>query len=84
MSDLKIAVYDLKQAEQMDGKFDKNFSRVIDLRKVSTEFAKVHNDNFEFSGSYYELNKSENDKFKKIAKEKLEKIAKKAELEKAK
>lgn len=72
MSDLKIAVYDLKQAERFNGKFSKKISNVMDIRKVGIEYAEKHNENFEKSGSFYELNKSENDKFIALAKKKKE------------
>lgn len=67
MSDFKIAVYDLKQAERFNGKFSKKISNVMDVRKVGTEYAEKYNENFEASGSFYELNKSENDKFIALA-----------------
>ena len=76
MSDLKIAVYDLKQAERFNGKFNKKISNVVDIRKVGIEYAEKHNKNFEASGSFYELNKSENDKFIALAKEKIEEAKK--------
>lgn len=72
MSDLKIAVYDLKQAERFNGKFSKKISNVMDVRKVGTDYAEKYNENFEASGSFYELNKSENDKFIALAKKKKE------------
>lgn len=72
MSDLKIAVYDLKQAERFNGKFSKKIANVMDIRKVGTEYAEKYNENFEVSGSFYELNKSENDKFIELAKKKKE------------
>ena len=72
MDSIQIAVYDLKQAEQFEGKFDKKMSAVRDVRKVSIKYAEMHNKNFDSSGSFYELNKVENDKFLALVKGKKE------------
>ena len=76
MGDLKIAVYDLKQAERFNGKFDKKIFSTIDTKKVFIEYAENHNKTFDKTGSFYDINKSENEKFIKLANEKLEKMKK--------
>lgn len=64
-SKAKVAVYDLKQAEKVQGKWSKSFSTVKRANaKVSDVFVKEYNKNFEVSGSYYELNKEATEEYK--------------------
>lgn len=74
MATLNIAVYDLKQAEQIGGKFLKSTARTMDVRKVGIEYAENHNKRYEQTGSYYEINKELNDDFIKLALEKNPKL----------
>ncbi|MCH6575172.1 MAG: hypothetical protein IH795_08210 [Bacteroidetes bacterium] len=69
-----MAVYDLKQAERIQGKFDKKFSVIQTTKKVRIEYAENHNKRFEITGSYYEVNKDENKKFIESAEKKSPKL----------
>lgn len=70
MGGLKIAVYDLKQAERVLGKFNKDVSVVVDTKKVYIAYAENHNERFKQTGSYYEINEKKNDAFIEAAKKK--------------
>lgn len=70
MAALNLAVYDLKQAERVHGKYDKKNSIVVDLRKVMKSFAKEHNEHFEQSGSWFEINKKKNDEYIQLSEKK--------------
>ena len=70
MAKTNMAVYDLKQAEQILGKFEKKHSRVQDTKKVSVEYAEAHNERFEQTGSYYEVNDKLNKEYIALTKKK--------------
>ena len=67
---IKISVYDLMQAERVDGKWDKKKAVLQTTTKVYDEYAETYNANFENSGSYYELNKNADAAYKKAVAEK--------------
>lgn len=71
---LGVAVYDLMQAEKIKGKFDKKAGVWVDTKKVYIKYAEKHNENYAVSGSYYQLNKEENEAYLESAKEKNPKI----------
>ena len=66
----KINVYDLKQAERFNGKFDKDMSVLVDVKKVSKAYADKHNKSFKTTGSFFVLNEEKNEAYQKAVIEK--------------
>ena len=65
----KVSVYDLKQAEQFNGKFGiYTEDEFKEFMKISDEQAENHNKNFKVSGSFYEVNKKDTEKYLELAK----------------
>lgn len=65
----EVSVYDLKQAEKFNGEFKKSLSNVQKSgMKISEEQAEDHNRNFDVSGSFYELNEKDTEKYLELAK----------------
>jgi hypothetical protein len=63
----QIAVFDLRQAEKVGGKFDKKLSSVVRVSaKVLPSYAENVNKNFYISGRYYELNEKATEKLRKL------------------
>lgn len=61
-----VSVYTKKQAEKIQGKFDKKLSKVLrDTVAIADSFAKKHNEDFELTGSYYVLNEKKTEEYKK-------------------
>jgi len=50
------SVYNVMQAEQFNGKFNKNMSRKIDTKTYPNAYADTVNANFKRTGKYLELN----------------------------
>ena len=56
----RLSVYAIKQAEKVNGKFQRKFSKTVrDSVKVTPSYAETQNDNYKVSGKYYELNEDE-------------------------
>lgn len=65
----EVSVYDLKQAEKFNGRFRANLSNVQKSgMKISEEQAEDHNKNFDVSGSFYELNEKDTEKYLELVK----------------
>jgi len=53
----RLSVYSVHQAEKVNGKFQKKFSKVVrEEVKVVPSYAETCNENYKNSGKYYELN----------------------------
>lgn len=67
----EVSVYDLKQAEKFNGEFKKSLSNVQKSgMKISEKQAEHHNENFDVSGSFYELNEKDTEKYLELVKAK--------------
>jgi len=62
----QIAVFDIRQAEKVGGKFDKKLSSMVRTSaKVLPSYAANVNKNFDVSGRYYELNEKATETLRK-------------------
>ena len=59
----KLKAYTLKQGVSTKGSWKKDGASIVrEVSKCYPSFVKSHNKNFKISGSYYELNESEDKK----------------------